>query len=85
MPFVDVNITITDAPTKKPVQTPSTLSPTSDQSNPTTCPAGHPACTVASDCTAHSFAHCVDGCCANIGSKSAKGTKSAKAKSAKKA
>jgi hypothetical protein len=60
---------VTAVPTKAPVKS----SPT-----PGTCPAGNPVCVGASDCTLHGFSHCVDGCCANIGSKSAKDTKSSK-------
>jgi hypothetical protein len=43
------------------------------------CPVGHPPCIMASDCPSGSvFSHRVDNCCASLGSKSAKKSKSAK-------
>jgi hypothetical protein len=70
------------SPSKSPV--PGTKSPTVPGTKAPTkpagsCPVGHPSCSNVGDCSASSvFSHCVDGCCASLGSKSAKKAKSSK-------
>jgi hypothetical protein len=71
----------TKAPTKAPTKPGSgaTLHPTKAPTKPGSCPVGHPSCVSVADCSTSSvFSHCFDGCCASLGSKSAKKSKSSK-------
>jgi hypothetical protein len=84
------NLHPTKAPTKAPTKPgtkaptkPGTKAPTKPgtkaPTKPGSCPVGHPSCVSVADCSTSSvFSHCVDGCCASLGSKSAKKSKSSK-------
>ena len=77
---VDNCVTASPSTSEAENPAPAPVPPTPTPPAPGSCPSNFP-CVGASDCTPHNLPHCVDGCCANIGSKSAKSTKSAKTKS----